>query len=166
MLGAAQSIKYAAILGTVIFVLAGLWYITGLRADLVTSTENVKKLESAVVEQQDTIVRMQQDQATIREINSTLAARARKQDKDIVSLKERFNTGSNGDSRNFASIAAANPGLIERAINKGSRNAARCIEIATGSSLTEAEKSATNTDEINKECPALANPLYKPDTSN
>jgi len=36
------------------------------------------------------------------------------------------------------------------------------LELATGAPLTEAEKNAKLPSEINKECPSLANPSYKP----
>ena len=38
----------------------------------------------------------------------------------------------------------------------------RCIEIASGAELTEAEKNATKKSEINTECPSIANPNYIP----
>jgi hypothetical protein len=47
-----------------------------------------------------------------------------------------------------------------RIINKGSANATRCIEIASGAELTENEKNATKKSEINPECPSIANPSY------
>ena len=40
--------------------------------------------------------------------------------------------------------------------------AKRCVEIASGAPLTEAEINATKKSEINPECPALANPNYEP----
>ena len=156
------AVKYLSILGIVAAILFSLWYVTGLREDLAISRENVKKLQDAVATQQGVIQQMQAEQAKIREINSSLAARNRAQDKDIADLRERFTQSANGEPRDFAALAAAKPALIERAINNGSRNAARCIEIATGSPLTEAEKNATTPDTINRECPALANPNYKP----
>ena len=52
------------------------------------------------------------------------------------------------------------PGAVERVINKGADNATRCIEIASGSPLTEEEKNATKKSEINPECPSIANPKY------
>ena len=52
--------------------------------------------------------------------------------------------------------------VIERIINKGGDNAARCLEIASGSPLTDKEKSATKKSEINQECPSIANPNYVP----
>jgi hypothetical protein len=51
---------------------------------------------------------------------------------------------------------------MERIVNKASDKALRCVEIAGGAKLTEAEKTATKKSEINSECPAIANPAYKP----
>jgi hypothetical protein len=45
-------------------------------------------------------------------------------------------------------------------MNKGSVNAQRCIEIASGAELTEKEKNATKKSEINSECPSIANPNF------
>ena len=51
---------------------------------------------------------------------------------------------------------------MERIINKGGKNAARCIELASGAEHTEEELKATLKSQINPECPALANPNYVP----
>ena len=51
---------------------------------------------------------------------------------------------------------------IERIINKGSTNAHRCVELASGAEHTEEELKATLKSQINPECPALANPNYVP----
>jgi hypothetical protein len=47
-------------------------------------------------------------------------------------------------------------------MNKGSVNAKRCVELASGAEHTEAELKATRKSEINTECPSLANPNYVP----
>jgi hypothetical protein len=54
------------------------------------------------------------------------------------------------------------PGLMERVINTGTRNALRCMEISMGAPLTEDEKNATKKSEINPECWNIANPSYQP----
>jgi len=51
---------------------------------------------------------------------------------------------------------------VERIFNKGSDNAIRCIELASGAPHTEEELKATKKSEINPECPSLANPSYVP----
>ena len=49
---------------------------------------------------------------------------------------------------------------MERLINRGTKNALRCLEIATGAERTEKEINAKKESEINRECPTLANPNY------
>jgi chromosome segregation ATPase len=78
--------------------------------------------------------------------------------KDIDDLDKRFNKGT----RDLGKTAMERPEAMERIVNKASDKALRCVEIAGGSPLTEAEKTATKKSEINSECPAIANPAYKP----
>ena len=166
MFGATAVIRIVAILAIVLVVAAGLWYVTGLRADLAVSQENSKKLESTVAVQQQVIEQIKADQASIQKLNSELLGTVKAQQQDMQALNDRFSTSANGSARDIGDLAVAKPASIERAINIGSANALRCIEIASGAKLTEAEQNATKSNEINKECPALANPNYKPVTTN
>ena len=57
----------------------------------------------------------------------------------------------------------ANQLKLETAVaeqNKVGKNAARCIELASGAEHTEEELKATLKSQINPECPALANPNF------
>ena len=162
MFGSAAVIKIVAILAIVVIVAGGLWYITGLRANLAISEENANKLTASISQQQDVIKSIQADQVQIKKLNDELAATVKAQNKDLTSLRDRFNTAANGDSRDFGALAAVKPAAIERAVNAGTANALRCFELASGAPLTDKEKNAKLPTEINKECPALANPNYKP----
>ena len=73
-------------------------------------------------------------------------------------LDKRFNKGK----RDVGKLAIDRTKAVERIINKGSANAARCVELASGSEHTEEEIKATKRSEINPECPSLANPNYVP----
>ena len=57
-------------------------------------------------------------------------------------------------------FALANVEKTQQLIERGVINALRCLELATGSPLTEAEKNAPTPIEANRECPALINPNY------
>jgi len=59
-------------------------------------------------------------------------------------------------------LAANRPKDVEKIIDKASDNVLRCLEIASGSPLTEDEINATRKSQINNECPDLANPNYRP----
>lgn len=165
-MGITAAIRIIAILAIVVIGAAGIWYVTGLRADLAVSQENTKKMAAAVELQKQVIEQMQADQKKIQELNQQLADTVKSQQKDMQSLADRFSTNADGTRRDLGEIAVQKPASVERAINKGTKNALRCIEIASGAPLTEQEKNATKADEINKECPALANPRYKPVTVN
>ena len=165
-MGITAVIRILAILVIVVIGAAGIWYVTGLRADLAVSQENTKKMSDAVELQKQVIEQMQADQKKIQKLNQELINTVESQKRDIQSLADRFSTNADGSRRDLGEIAVQKPSSIERAINKGTKNALRCIEIASGSPLTEQEKNATKADEINKECPSLANPRYKPVTVN
>ena len=76
----------------------------------------------------------------------------------MTDLDKRFNK----KNRDVGKLAIAKTKSIERITNGASALATRCIEIASGSPLTEKEKNATKKSEINSECPSIANPNYVP----
>ena len=164
--GATAAIRMIAVLIIVAICAAGLWYVTGLRADLAISQDNAKKLTDAVEQQEAAMSQIRQEQQQIRDINNQLNTTIQLQNKDLTNLQDRFTQNAAGEKRDFGKTAAAKPEALERAVNRGTVNALRCLEIASGSPLTEAEKAASKPSEINRECPALANPNYKPAAAN
>jgi len=165
MFGASAMVKAVAALLIVLIVAGGLWYVTGLRADLAVSEENSRKITEAVQQQQEAIKQIQAEQQKIKDINNELNTTIKLQNKDMENLKDRFNTTANGGKRDFGKTASSKPAAVARVVNEGTINALRCLELATGAPLTEAEKNAKLPSEINKECPSLANPSYKPAAS-
>jgi predicted nuclease with TOPRIM domain len=166
MFGTSAAIKAIAALVIVLVVAGGMMYVSGLRADLAVSQENTKKMVDAVEKQQEAINEMKADQAKIKELNSELNTTIKLQNKDMENLKDRFSVSASGEKRDFGKTAAAKPTSLERAVNRGTINALRCLEIASGAELTESEKNATKPSEINRECTSLANPNYKPAAGN
>jgi hypothetical protein len=160
LFGGGAAIKVVATLAIVIIVAGGLWYVTGLRADLAVSEMNNKTLKDGIEQQQRLIEQMQRDVAQIQEINSSLAQEADRQRAEVRDLVDRFNVNARGESRDFGAIAAARPGVVERLVNRGTANAMRCLAIASGAPHTEAELAAKTSSEINRECPTLANPNF------
>ena len=78
--------------------------------------------------------------------------------KDLEDLDKRFTK----KNRDIGKLAIDRTEAIERIINKGGKNAARCIELASGAEHTEEELKATKKSEINTMCPSLANPNFVP----
>lgn len=164
--GATAAVRILAVLAIVLVGAAGLWYVTGLRADLAVSQENARKLDEAVAKQEAAISQMRQEQQQIRDANNQLNTTIQLQNKDLTNLQDRFTQNAAGEKRDFGKAAAAKPEALERAVNRGTVNALRCLEIASGSPLTEKELAASKPSEINRECPAIANPNYKPAVGN
>ena len=133
-------------------------YVMKLRSDNAILKVNQIKLESAVAEQQQVITKQKEDFKEILAANQKMNELVGALKKDLDDLDNRFNKGG----RDFGKVAIEKTDAINRIINKGSDNASRCIEIASGAELTEEERNATKKSEINRECPGIANPNYVP----
>ena len=147
------------IIGFIILALLGsVGYVLKLQRDNTILKENAVKLESAISEQKTLIENQKKDFEEILSANKKMNELVSNLKKDLDDLDKRFNK----KDRDIGKLAIERTGAIERVINKGSENAKRCIEIASGSPLTEEEKNATKKSEINPECPSIANPKYIP----
>ena len=143
-----------------LMIAGGTWYVMNLRKELLENEADIKTLSRALTEQKQTIDQLTKDQVAIRKAGSEVAARVQQQDKEVKALTKKFTTSANNKPRDLGKLAEAKPGLIEKAINNGTKNAMRCLEIASGAALTEVEINAKTITEINKECPSMANPSY------
>ena len=151
-----------ALSATAIALTGAFWYVSGLRADLMQERLNAQLLENSITEQRRVIDRMIEDMEDIRKINNDLAAEVERQRQEMRNLADRLNVTATGQSRDFGLLAAQRPAAIQRLVNRGTANAMRCLELASGAEHTQAELDATLSSEINPECPTLANPNYRP----
>ena len=133
-------------------------YVLKLRGDNAILKGNQVKMEMALEQQTKFIEQQKKDYEAILKANQEVNKLVGNLKKDIDDLDKRFNKGT----RDLGKTALERPEAMERIINKASDKALRCVEIAGGAKLTEAEKTATKKSEINSECPAIANPAYKP----
>lgn len=154
MLGIGSVIKMVAILVIVLIVAGGIYYISNLQAALAVSQLNEKTLEKAITDQQEVIAGMKADIETIQATNEQLRKENEQQRKDVNALSKKF------DKRDFGVFAIANTEKTQELVDRGVKNALRCIEIASGAPLTEEEKNAPSPIEANRECPALINPNF------
>ena len=123
----------------------GYLYVTKLQKDNAILKNNQVKLETAVAESNQVIEQQTKDLKQIRstlkeieEVNAKLQA-------DRDALNKRLG------KHDIGNLAENKPGLVEKIINKASDSAARCVEIASGSQLTEEELNGTP----NRECPSF-----------
>jgi hypothetical protein len=149
-------IKPVIYLIIVLVIAGGFYYITDLKANLAVSEMNNKLLEDGLRQQAALMEQMQKDIAQIQEINNELNTQKANLEKDREVLTSKFS------KRDFGALAAEKPKVVERLVNRGTVNAMRCIELASGAPLNDKEKNAKTPTEANRECPNLINPLYSP----
>jgi chromosome segregation ATPase len=146
-------------IGLMVTALAGGgYYVLKLQKDNAILKANAIKLESAISEQKTLIENQKKDFEAILTANKELNDLMNKLKTDFAELDKRLNK----KNRDIGLLAIEKTKVIERITNSAGDKAARCIEIASGSPLTEKEINATKKSEINTECPSIANPNYIP----
>ena len=140
-----SSLKIGLVLVMLVGAGGGYLYVTKLQKDNAILKINQVKLESAVDNQKIVI---EQQTADLKKIRSTL--------KQIEEVNAKLQADRNALNKrlgkhDIGNLAENKPGLVEKIINKASDSAARCMEIASGSPLTEEELNGTP----NRECPSF-----------
>ena len=133
-------------------------YVFKLRADNATLKANQLQLEQGIEEQKKLLEQQEKDFNAIMESNKKLNVMIQTFKKDLDELDKRFNK----KKRDIGKLAIERSKSVERVINKGSTEAKRCVELASGAERTEEELKATRKSEINTMCPSLANPNFVP----
>ena len=123
----------------------GYLYVNKLQKDNAILKSNQIKLESAVEDQKSVIEQQTKDLKKIRDTLTKVEETNKKLKADRDSLNKRLG------KHDIGNLAENKPGLVEKIINKASDSAARCVEIASGSPLTEEELNGTP----NRECPSF-----------
>ena len=150
--------KMAITLVMIIGIGGALTYVFKLRADNAVLKANNLVLEQSVESQKMVIEQQKKDFETILETNKKLTTLSNNLQQELNDLDKRFTKGD----RDIGKTAIAKDKVVQRIINKASAAALRCVEISSGSPLTEKEITATKKSEINRECPSIANPNYIP----
>ena len=136
-------------IGLVLVMLAGAGggylYINKLQKDNATLKSNQIKLEGAVEDQKQVIEQQAEDFKKIRNTLDKLEEVNKKLEQDKADLSKRLG------KHDIGNLAENKPKLVEKIINGASKSAARCVEIASGSPLTEEELNGTP----NRECPSF-----------
>tara|TARA_B100000424_G_scaffold269775_1_gene267476 strand:- start:542 stop:1015 length:474 start_codon:yes stop_codon:yes gene_type:complete len=133
-------------------------YVMKLRSDNAILKANQLELEKSIQSQTELIQQQKVDFEAIMESNKKLNVLVQTFKKDLDDLDKRFNK----KKRDVGKLAIERSKSVERVINKGSAEAKRCVELASGAERTEEELKATRRSMINTMCPSLANPNYVP----
>ena len=144
----------AAILGAVGF---GAWkYYEYTQNQIRIFAENAATAELAQRETEAALQKTQRDLELVQEQFVIVTEKFQVAEQRVKTLEEKLS------EHDLNYLASRRPKLVEKVIDKATENVLRCLEIASGSPLTEDELNATTRSQINNECPDIANPNYRP----
>lgn len=154
-----MGMKLAAVMAVLMMVMggAGAWYFKYTQAKIAILQENNAKLEIAVETNEAALQSQIASMEAIRAENEKINGMFEQINARNRSLENRLSR------HDIGAAMVARPGLTEKALNKATVNANRCMEIFTGAPLTQSEIEATKPSEINPECWRDANPNFNPD---
>lgn len=119
----------------------GYFYINSLRADLRVAEANQTKMQEALDAQKKVQEKIQKDIEEGNKARKFFFEELEKARKERDDMNKKFTESSaTGKKRNFGEIAEKKPGLVENIVNKATADSLRCNELASGSPLTEAER--------------------------
>lgn len=117
-------------------------------------SQNAAVAEQAAAQTQQALERVQENLIEVRRQFDEVSDKFDIAQRRVATLEEKLS------KHELDVLARAKPGLVEKVIDNGTTDVLRCLEIASGSPLTEDELNATTKSQINGACPDIANPNY------
>ena len=117
---------------------------------------NAATAELAQEQAENAIAAIQKDMAEVREQFASVSADFEVAQSRVENLEGKLS------EHDLGALAQAKPKLIEKIVDKGTKDVLRCYEILTGSPLTEEEINVTKKSKANTTCSDVANPNYTP----
>ena len=149
--------KYLIIAGVLGAVGFGLWkYYTYTQETIRVYAENAARAEMAQAETQAALEQTIKDLEKVQEKYNQVSADFNSAKKRVDGLQDKLK------EHDLPFLAEQKPGLVEKILDKGSKDMLRCLEIISGSPLTEEELNVTTKSKANTQCPDIANPNYIP----
>ncbi len=147
--------KYLIIAGVLGAVGFGLWkYYTYTQETIRVYAENAARAEMAQAETQAALEQTIKDLEKVQEKYNQVSADFNSAKKRVDGLQDKLK------EHDLPFLAEQKPGLVEKILDKASKDMLRCLEIISGSPLTEEELNVTTKSKANTQCPDLANPNY------
>tara|TARA_B100000700_G_scaffold139646_1_gene155723 strand:- start:8499 stop:8984 length:486 start_codon:yes stop_codon:yes gene_type:complete len=156
-----MGLKLAAMMAVLMVAMGGLgyWYYTDTQEKMRIYAENQAKLEGAVQQQKQVIAQTKADLKRSSELTKKVQADLARSRQTVELMDKKFNKVSKLlGARDIGKMSAAKPKVLERIINKGSKDTLRCFEILSGVPLKEKEVNADRKSQANRTCPGVANP--------
>ena len=147
--------KYLIIAGVLGAVGFGLWkYYTYTQETIRVYAENAARAEMAQAETQAALEQTIKDLEKVQEKYNQVSADFNSAKKRVDGLQDKLK------EHDLPFLAEQKPGLVEKILDKASKDMLRCLEIISGNPLTEEELNVTTKSKANTQCPDLANPNY------
>ena len=147
--------KYLIIAGVLGAVGFGLWkYYTYTQETIRVYAENAARAEMAQAETQAALEQTIEDLKIVQEKYTQVSEDFNSAKKRVDGLQDKLK------EHDLPFLAEQKPGLVEKILDKASKDMLRCLEIISGDPLTEEELNVTTKSKANTQCPDLANPNY------
>ena len=147
--------KYLIIAGVLGAVGFGLWkYYTYTQETIRVYAENAARAEMAQAETQAALEQTIKDLEKVQEKYNQVSADFNSAKKRVDGLQDKLK------EHDLPFLAEQKPGLVEKILDKASKDMLRCLEIISGNPLTEEELNVTTKSKANTQCPDIANPNY------
>jgi len=154
------------VLGAVILSMAAGFYLyyKDSQATIAGLVAQTAALTIQVEEDKLIIAQAQADSKQQQIINSVINKKFAKSRVQVEELAGKLRKKNNvtGKTRDIGKLAIQKPKLLGKIFTRGTKEAFRCIELASGAKLTADELAAERKSQINSLCPDLANPSYIP----
>ena len=118
--------------------------------------ENAAKAEMAQQETQAALAQTLADLQKVQEKFTQVSSEFEAAESRVSGLEDKLK------EHDLPYLAEQKPGLIDKIVDKGTKDVLRCLEIVSGSPLTEEEINVTKKSKANTTCPDIANPNYVP----
>lgn len=144
--------------------LAGWLYHKDTQATIADLTAQNVALTIQVEADKLIIAQAQEDarqQKIINDVVNKQFAKTRVQVEELRGILKKKNAVT-GKERDIGKLAIRNPKGLSRVFTNGTKEAFRCVELASGAKHTTAELEATRRSQINDLCKEFANPNYLP----
>jgi hypothetical protein len=144
--------------------LGGWLYHKDTQATIAMLTADNVALEIQVEEDKLIIAQNKADQEQQVVINGVINKRFAQTRMQVGELQEKLRkkNAQTGKTRDIGKLAIYRPRVLAKIFTKGTTQALRCVELASGAEHTADELAAERKSQINGHCTELANPNYLP----
>lgn len=132
----------------IVGIAGGAWfYVQNLQSKLDLAAERQARTMDVVNAQEAVMKQLQNDIKKVQEVTNTLNQKIAEANKSVSNLNDKFDKNSSGKARDIGKDAEAKPEVVEKIINRATKDAIRCGELLTGAPLRPKE--------TNSQCPEL-----------